>query len=315
MVWRKFRQQELELVLALHAAGCQELLHQLEDRDDVALLDRLAFRILGGQVFRHQQEHGGKQALGRVVEVGVLPVLGAVPGGIDQGLGEDLGILLRLGLGRQIFGVSLVDVHILVDQVEQIIAVRAGRVAQIQHGDLKAVALLGDPRIVAEQVALGVRAEEGHPSGQSVFDIGIKKIGRLARAAGGGDQGVDIVCVHDGDDMVLAPLTPQDQPLLFGEALTFSPLLRSEGDVSIGLLDLFLGGPSCGSMLAVSYSLGLDVVQGALSGKVGHRGKEKKGASCQCQQEDRLHIHALTPSPFPAPVSAFPSLSVHPHHS
>ena len=63
----------------------------------------------------------------------------------------------------------------------------------------------------------------------------------------------------------------------------------------------------------LAYSLGLDVVQGALSGKVGHRGKEKKGASCQCQQEDRLHIHTLTPSPFRTPVSAFPLLSAHPH--
>ena len=85
--------------------------------------------------------------------------------------------------------------------------------------------------------------------------------------------------------------------------------------MSIGLLDLLLGGPARGPMLAVPYGLGLDAVQGTVSGKVGHCGKEKKGTSRQRQQEDRLHIHALTPSPFPAPVSVFPSSSARPHHS
>ena len=130
MIRRELFQQELELILSLHPAGGQQFLHQLEHRHDVALFNGIAVRVLGGQILGHQQEHGSQQALGGIVEKSILPILGAfAAAGVDEGLGEDLGVFLCLGLCCQVFGVGLIDIHVLIDQVQQVVAVRPGGIA------------------------------------------------------------------------------------------------------------------------------------------------------------------------------------------
>ena len=168
--------------------------------------------------------------LSGIVEKGILPILGAVTAaGVDEGLGEDLGVFLRLGLCRQIIGVDLIDIHVLVDQVQQVVAVRPGGVAQIQHSDLVSVAVLGDAGIVAEQIALGIRTEEGHPAGEGIFDIGVQKECGLPGAAGGGDHGVDVIGIHQSGDMVFGAFTSEDEPLLFRQMLSLAPEPGSKG--------------------------------------------------------------------------------------
>ena len=90
-------------------AGCHQLLDDLEHGHDVPLGR--------GTELRHQQDGGGEQALGSVVEELILPeVLPVHPGG-DDGLGDDLGVALRLGLEQKCFRVSLEGVHVLAHQV------------------------------------------------------------------------------------------------------------------------------------------------------------------------------------------------------
>ena len=74
--------------------------------------------------------------------------------GVDEGVGEDLGVFLCLGLCRQVVGVGFIDIHVLVDQMKKVVAVRAGGITQIQHGDLVSVAVLGNTGIIAEQLSL-----------------------------------------------------------------------------------------------------------------------------------------------------------------
>ena len=60
----------------------------------------------------------------RTHEVGILPILGAVPtAGVDECLGKHFGVLFSLCLGRQILRVGLIDIHVPVDQMEQIVPV------------------------------------------------------------------------------------------------------------------------------------------------------------------------------------------------
>ena len=88
------------------------------------LLDGITFLILGGQVLGHQQEHGSQKSLGTVVEKSVLPILGAVAAaGVDEGLGKDLGVFLRLGLCSEVIRLCFVNVHVFVDEVEQIVSI------------------------------------------------------------------------------------------------------------------------------------------------------------------------------------------------
>jgi hypothetical protein len=48
-------------------------------------------------------------------------IVGAVAGGVDDGLGDDLGVLLRFGSGREILWLPAVDIHVAVDEVQQIV--------------------------------------------------------------------------------------------------------------------------------------------------------------------------------------------------
>ena len=117
----------------------QQILHQLEYRHDVPPLLRVL--LIRRQKLRKQQDRGGQQALRRIVEEGVLPVVG-VPLWADDGLGEDLGVLLRLCAGSEVVRLFSGNVHIAVDERQQIVAVRAQgtlagrrRTQQLRAGD------------------------------------------------------------------------------------------------------------------------------------------------------------------------------------
>ena len=155
---RQHREQHLELGLALGLAGSHQLLDDLKHGHDVPLRGRAEFR--------HQQDGGGEQSLGGVVEKLVLPEVLAVHPRRDDGLRDDFGVSFRLGLEQECVRVLPVSVHVLVHQVQQVEPVAAGGIAQVNDPYPVAVALLGDPAVIPHHVALGVRGEERHPAGQ-----------------------------------------------------------------------------------------------------------------------------------------------------
>ena len=87
-------------------------------------------------------------------------------------------------------------------------------------------------------------------------------------AAGGGNHGVDVVCINDGDDMVLASFTSQDQALFLREVLSFAPKFRLKRYMGKGFLDLPFCSPACSSMLSIAHSFGFDIVQRTLPGEM-----------------------------------------------
>ena len=84
----------------------------------------MAILVLGRQILCHQHQHGGQEALCSVIEVGVLSILGTVPAaGVDERFGKDFSVLFSFGFGGQIFWIGLVNIHVPVDQMEQIVPV------------------------------------------------------------------------------------------------------------------------------------------------------------------------------------------------
>ena len=75
----------------------------------------------GWQVLCQQQDHGGEHALRRVVKILILRKVLLIR--VDDGLGEDFGVLLRLGSGGQISRISPACVHVVIDESEQVIAI------------------------------------------------------------------------------------------------------------------------------------------------------------------------------------------------
>ena len=109
------------MTLALYLAGFQQILHQLEDRDDVPAF--LWMLLIWRQKLRQHQNDRSEQSLRRIIEKGVLSAIAVIAIRIDNGLGKDLGILLRLGSSRQVLGIFSCNVHIAVDQCQKVITI------------------------------------------------------------------------------------------------------------------------------------------------------------------------------------------------
>ena len=83
VVRRQLAHQELEVTLALYLAGLQQILHQLEDRDDVPSL--LWMLLIRRQKLRQHQNGRSEQPLRRIIEKGILPAVAVIAIGVDNG--------------------------------------------------------------------------------------------------------------------------------------------------------------------------------------------------------------------------------------
>ncbi|CAN3993492.1 Crp/Fnr family transcriptional regulator, partial [Dysosmobacter welbionis] len=148
---RQFIHENMKACFPLGLAGGQQILHQFEHADDVPPL--LRGLVCGRQVLCQQKDNGGEQALCRVIKECVLPVVRGVPLRVDDGLCKDLGVLLRLGAGGQVLLILTTDIHVVVDEGQQIVSIRASGVAQIDDRHLIAVASGGNGPVVPGQVS------------------------------------------------------------------------------------------------------------------------------------------------------------------
>ena len=86
-----------------------------------------------------------------------MPIAGRIALRIDDGFGENFGVLLRLGSGGEVLRVFPADVHVVVDERQEIVSVGAGGIAQIDHRHLVAVVFDGDGPIVPGQIPFGIK--------------------------------------------------------------------------------------------------------------------------------------------------------------
>ena len=185
-----------------------------------------------------------------------------VPLRADNGLGEDLGVLFGFGAGSEIVRLFSGDVHIAVDERQQIVAVRSGGVAQIDDGDmLVAVILFGNRAVVAGEITLGIQRQKTHAGRAGIFKVGIEEECGLACTRGRNHKAVDVVAVHQRSQFILLALAAQHQPLFRGKILTFSPVSDLERHMGIGLADLLIGRPTRRAVLSVTHGAGLDAAE------------------------------------------------------
>ena len=142
---------------------------------------------------RQHQNHRRQQSLRRIIEVGILSPVGSLPLRVDDGLGQDFGVLFRLGLGCNVLGILPVFVHVSVDQGQQVVSIRPGRFPEIHHRNPVSVGISGDGAVVSGQVALGIQSQKAHPAGTGIFQIGVQKIRRLAHAGGANHHHMDVI--------------------------------------------------------------------------------------------------------------------------
>ena len=109
------------MALAFDPAGLQKILYQLEHGDDMPALLGVVF-IRRQELGQHQDDRGEKP-FRRIVEESVLAAVAVIAVRIDDGLGQDFGVFLGLGTGREIVWVTPSNVHIPVDQRQQIVSV------------------------------------------------------------------------------------------------------------------------------------------------------------------------------------------------
>ena len=83
VVRRQLAHQKLEVTLALYLAGFQQILHQLEDRDDVPAL--LWMLLIRRQKLRQHQNDRSEQPLRRIIEKSILSAVAVIAIGVDNG--------------------------------------------------------------------------------------------------------------------------------------------------------------------------------------------------------------------------------------
>ena len=274
------------MALALDAAWFQQILHQLEYGDDMAAL--LGMVLVRRKKLGQHQDDRGEQTFGGIVEEGVLSTIAFIAVRVDDGLGQDLGVFFCLGTSCQIPRFFTGDVHVSVDQRQQIITIRAGGVSQVDNGNIVPIALLGNGSVIAGEVAFAVQRQPAHAAGTGIFQVGIQKESGLANTGRTDHETMDIVAVHQSGEFPLFSFAPQHQPLLCGAVVAAAPLLDLEGDVGIGPLDLLCGGPPCGTMLSVAHCPGLDAAQGVAMGQGRKASNDKKHSSAGQNQERRF---------------------------
>ena len=224
---------------------------------------------LGRAEFRHQQDRRRQQSFRRVVKKCVLTEVPVAAGGDDR-LRNDLRVLLSLRLVRQIARFRKPEIHVLVDEVQEVVSVGARGIAQVDHGNLVAVILLRDLPVGAVQITLGVGGDERHPGRAGVLKIRVQEVRRLADTRRADHQRMHIAVVHESNG-VPSDVPADDQSLRKRFAVVLrgccsclrltTPLLRCIWNVLVRPFDLIRSGPPRRTMLAIADCFCLDVVE------------------------------------------------------
>ena len=118
---------------------------------------------------RQQKHNGSQKSLSAVVEESILAVLGSVTVRVDDSFGEDLGVFLCARSGSEVLRMLARNIHVVIHQRQEIEAVRAGWVAQVNDGYFVAVIPGGNGSIVACQIPLGIQRQIAHAAGAGIL--------------------------------------------------------------------------------------------------------------------------------------------------
>ena len=129
----------------------------------------LRLSVLWWCELRQQKHNGSQKSFCTVIEESILTVLCSVAVRVDDGLGEDLGVFLCARSGSEVLRMHARNIHVVIHQRQEIEAVRAGWVAQVDDGYLVAVIPGGDGTVVACQIPLGIQRQIAHAAGAGIL--------------------------------------------------------------------------------------------------------------------------------------------------
>ena len=195
----------------------------------------------------------------------------------------------------------LVQIHIFVYKVEEIVAVTASRVSQVNDRYVISV-LLGDVSVVTHDVAFGIGGEPRHSRSAGILDTRVQPKGSLTDTCCTDHKSVNVAGVHhccgvsgashyNALRQRLAVISRGS--LSFGCLLT--PTLRIKRHVLVYLLDLGFGRPPSRAVLTVAHRLGFDSVQTVDVGQQGHTAKHSEHDSGDDYKEQGISCHELPP--------------------
>ena len=243
---------------------------------------------------REQQDHRCQQALCGVIEKCVLAIRCTVTAAdIDDGFRRDLGIFFCFCLCGQISFVRKVDVHVLVDKVQDIVLVRSCRIAQINHRHIVSIVFLCNLTVISRNIALRVGIQKRHPGSEGKFDIRVQKIRRLADTGSADHKRMHIALVNQSDRVFLAP-TPHDRTLHFRQVLSSAPFLRLKWQKGKSVFHFFLRSPSSRSVLPIAHSFALDRTQAASVKQMHHNHENCKQSDHNTHRNYLFIIQILT---------------------
>ena len=170
----------------------------------------------------------------------------------------------------------LVQIHIFVYEVQEIVAVTASRVSQVNDRYVITV-LLGDVSVVTHDVAFGIGGEPRHSRCAGILDTRVQPKGGFTDTCCTDHKSVNVAGVyhcrgvsgasyHDALRQGLAVISRGS--LTFG--CLFTPTLWIKRHVLVDFLYLCFGRPSSRTVLAVTDRLGFDTVQTVDVGQQGH---------------------------------------------
>ena len=183
----------------------------------------------------------------------------------------------------------------MIDERQQVVAIRARGVTKIHHGNMIAIIPCRHCAIVAGEVTLGIQRQEAHAAGTGIFQVGVQEIGGLAHAGRADHKTMHIVLVHQCGDAVLAAGAAQHQSLRLRQIFACPPVRHLEGDEGVGLAELRIGCPPCRTMLPVAHGLGLDVVQRVVVAQQRQRNDDRHHDACRRKEYPEVICHRISP--------------------
>ena len=115
------------------------------------------------------------------------------------------------------------NVHVAVDERQQIASVRARRVALINDGNVVAVVLFRNRTVISCEVSLGVERQIAHAAGAGKLQIGIQKECRFTDTGRADHQAMHIVTVYQCIELLAALRAAEDQSLHLWQVLSLAP--------------------------------------------------------------------------------------------
>ena len=219
--------------------------------------------------FRHQKNCSSKHAFGSVIKICILSKTCRIRSGQNNRLGNNLCIFFCFSLVHQLFRMCQICIHILIDQMKQIVSVGMRGIPQVDDGYFVTVFFCYIP-VVPHDITLCVSRQKGHAACTGIFNTCIQPICGFSDSCRTEHQCMNIPRIYHCRCFLSGSVTSHYNSLRQGCSICCgrrhslfclpSPPFRFKGNLSVHVSDFHLCRPPCCPMLPVPNRPCLDSV-------------------------------------------------------